>query len=78
MRYSYEHPRLSHERDPVLTDLLARRGMLTYLARELGVGKNAVSMWRKIPEHHIGSISKLLGVPKWKLRGEKRTVRIIE
>ena len=62
----------------MLTDLLARRGMLTYLARELGVGKNAVSMWRKIPEHHIGTISKLLGVPKWKLRGERRAVRVIE
>ena len=75
MRFSYEHPQLSHERDAVLTELLARRGMLTYLARELGIGKNAVSMWRKIPEHHIPTISKLLGVPKWKLRGEKRPMR---
>jgi len=76
MRFNYEHPQLSHERDPVLTELLARRGMLTYLARELGIGKNAVSMWKRIPEHHIGTISKLLGIPAWQLRGEKRRVRV--
>ena len=76
MRFSYEHPQLSHERDPVLTELLAKRGMLTFLARELGIGKSAVAMWKRIPEHHIGPISKLLGVPRWKLRGEKRSVKI--
>jgi len=70
MRYEYKSPRLGRERDAVLTELLSRRGMVTYLARELGITKAAVAQWYSIPDMHIASISKLLDIPQYQLRGE--------
>ena len=71
MKYAYEHPRLARERDPVLTQLLARRGMGVYLAEHLGVTRSAVAQWYSIPEAHIPTISRLLDIPQYQLRGER-------
>ena len=70
MRYEYKSPRLGRERDAVLTELLRQPGMVTYLARELGITKAAVAQWYSIPDWHIPAISKILDIPQYQLRGE--------
>jgi hypothetical protein len=70
MRYDYKSPRLERDRDPVLSALLRQRGMVTYLARELGISRSAVAQWYAIPDWHIPAISKILDIPQYQLRGE--------
>ena len=70
MRYEYKSPRLGRERDAVLTELLSRRGMVTYLAKELGISRSAVAQWYSIPDWHVPAISKILDIPQYQLRGE--------
>ncbi len=70
MRYVYKSPRMERDRDPVLTELLGRRGMCTFLAKELGISRSAVAQWYSIPDWHIPAISKILDIPQYQLRGE--------
>jgi len=70
MRYAYTNPQLTRERDAVLKAILDKRGMVTFLARELGISKAAVAQWYSIPDQHIQAISRLLEIPQYKLRGE--------
>ena len=70
MRYTYTNPQLERERDAVLRTILDKRGMCTFLARELGISKAAVAQWYSIPDHHVAAISKLLDIPQYQLRGE--------
>jgi len=76
MRYEYKDPRLERERDAVLTELLSRRGMVTYLAKQLGITKAAVAQWYSIPDMHIASISKLLDIPQYQLRQQPRRPKV--
>lgn len=69
MRYEYDPPQLLKERTEPLRTILNQRGMVTYLAGELGLSRAAVSRWREIPERHIAPISKLLGISQRRLRG---------
>lgn len=71
MRYDYKNPQLVREREPPLKALLDKRGMVTFLARELGISKSAVAQWYAIPEQHIPAISKLLDIPQYQLRQSK-------
>ena len=75
MRYDYKNPQLVRERDPVLRELLDKRGMVTYLAKELGISKAAVAQWYSVPDQHIPAISKLLDIPQYKLRDRPRRPR---
>jgi hypothetical protein len=70
MRYTYTNPQLERDRDEVLRELMDRRGMCTFLARELGISKAAVAQWYSIPEQHVQAISRLLDIPQYRLRGE--------
>ena len=49
MRYTYTNPQLERERDAVLRTILDKRGMCTFLARELGISKAAVAQWYRSP-----------------------------
>lgn len=71
MRYDYKNPQLVREREAPLAELLAKRGMVTHLARHLGISKAAVAQWYSIPEQHIPAISKLLDIPQYQLREAK-------
>lgn len=71
MRYDYKNPQLIRERDPILAELLAQRGMVTHLANGLGISKAAVAQWYSVPEQHIAAISKLLDIPQYQLRDAK-------
>jgi len=76
MRYEYKSPRLERERDAVLTELLRQRGMVTYLAKQLGITKAAVAQWYSIPDMHIASISKILDIPQYQLRQQPRRPKV--
>jgi len=76
MRYEYKSPRLGRERDAVLTELLSRRGMVTYLAKQLGITKAAVAQWNSIPDWHIPAISKILDIPQYQLRQQPRRPKV--
>ena len=76
MRYEYKSPRLGRERDAVLTELLSRRGMVTYLAKELGISRSAVAQWYSIPDWHIPAISKILDIPQYQLRQQPRRPKV--
>ena len=74
MRYDYKNPQLVRAREAPLAALLAQRGMVTHLARHLGISKAAVAQWYSIPAMHIPAIAKLLDIPQYQLR-EARTAR---
>lgn len=74
MRYDYRPPKLLRERGEALSEILNRRGMVTYLAGELGISRQAVAQWYAVPEQHIQAVSKLLGIPQYVLRMDKRKV----
>ena len=71
MRYAYQNPQLVREREAPLKELLDKRGMVTFLAKELGISKAAVAQWYAVPEQHIAAISKLLDIPQYQLREAK-------
>ncbi len=76
MRYDYKSPRMERDRDPVLTELLGRRGMCTFLAKELGISRSAVAQWYSIPDWHIPAISKILDIPQYQLRQQPRRPKV--
>lgn len=67
MKLNYANPLLQHPRDAVLTEILSQRGMLTHLSKELGITKASISAWKHVPLHHVKAVSKLLGIPQYKL-----------
>lgn len=71
MKYDYRNPQMTREREAPLKEILDKRGMVTFLARELGISKAAVAQWYAIPEQHIPAISKLLDIPQYQLREAK-------
>jgi len=77
MRYAYKSPRMERERDAVLGPLLTQRGMVTFLAKELGISKAAVAQWYSIPDQHIAAISKLLDIPQYQLRQQPRRPKAV-
>jgi len=45
-----------------------RRGNLSEIARKLGVRKQAVSGWQRVPAERVQSVSEITGIPVWRLR----------
>ena len=52
-RFTYRSPTRLRERSAVLERLFQQRGMVTYLAQQLGLSRQAVSKWRDVPVEHI-------------------------
>ncbi|GGC55124.1 pyruvate kinase [Siccirubricoccus deserti] len=55
-------------RDPLLEDLLGRRGTVTRIASGLGISPAAVSQWQRVPADRVAELSVLLGLPPHQLR----------
>jgi len=58
-------PKLRQDRDPLLTALFeAWPGMQAALANSLGVTRQAVSVWNRIPKKHLTAVANLLELPE--------------
>ncbi len=55
-------------RTPALTDVILAFGGLSELARQLGLTRQAVSHWDKVPLKHLKVISEMTKIPREKLR----------
>lgn len=55
-------------RHPSLVDALVAAGGISELARQLGLTRQAVSFWDKIPLKHLKTVSKMTGIAQQKLR----------
>ena len=55
-------------RDPILEDILARRGAVTQIATSLGISAAAVSQWQRVPAERVTELAALLGLPPHQLR----------
>jgi len=55
------------ERPPELRRLFAMSSMAD-IARALGISRQAVCMWRRVPHQHVLALEKLLSVPRQELR----------
>lgn len=56
------------QRHPSLVDALVAAGGIAELARQLGVTRQAVSLWDKIPLKHLRAVSEMTGIPRQQLR----------
>jgi DNA-binding transcriptional regulator YdaS (Cro superfamily) len=54
------------------TDGMARirqhRGLISKVARELGISRGAVAMWRQVPSEHLGAVAGITGISAAELR----------
>jgi DNA-binding transcriptional regulator YdaS (Cro superfamily) len=55
-------------RHPSLVDALVAAGGVSELARQLGLTRQAVSFWDKIPIKHLRAVSKITGIHSRQLR----------
>lgn len=55
-------------RDPVLEEILARRGAATRIAQTLGISPAAVSQWKRVPEERVDEVARLFDIPPERLR----------
>lgn len=50
-------------------DLLrSERGLMSLVARELGIERGAVAMWSRVPADRVPEVSRITGIPRWLLR----------
>lgn len=55
-------------RDPIVLRAVEAADGAAALARQLGIERQAVSQWRRIPVHHVLTIEQLTGIPRHELR----------
>ena len=67
---THRHDILFHmkHRDPVITQVFAAYGNAAALAKELGLSRQCVSQWKKIPLKYAREISKRTQIPIAALR----------
>jgi DNA-binding transcriptional regulator YdaS (Cro superfamily) len=69
---------MRYDRDPAIMAVLFKYGNAVKLATELGISRQAVSRWTKIPMRHLATISEFTGMQPHELRpdvfGPKSTV----
>jgi hypothetical protein len=56
------------QRPPELMDVILAVGGLSELSRRLGLTRQAVSHWNKVPFKYLRTISEMTGIPREKLR----------
>jgi DNA-binding transcriptional regulator YdaS (Cro superfamily) len=59
---------MRYDRDPVIMAVLFKYGNAVKLATELGISRQAVSRWTKIPMRHLATISEFTGMQPHELR----------
>lgn len=55
-------------RDPILADILSRKGAVKRLASACGVSHAAVSQWIRVPERHLQVVAREIGYDPEALR----------
>lgn len=48
--------------------LRAQRGLLSRIAREIGVTRGAVAAWRRVPAERVLAVARITGIPPHELR----------
>lgn len=46
----------------------AERGLISKVARALGVTRSAIAMWHRVPAERVVEVEKASGIPRHKLR----------
>jgi DNA-binding transcriptional regulator YdaS (Cro superfamily) len=59
---------MKQARNPILNKVFQHYGSASALARELGLGRAAVSAWRELPMKHLRKISNETGISRRSLR----------
>lgn len=59
---------MRYDRDPGIMAALFKVGNAVKLATHLGISRQAISRWKKIPLKHLPAISTLTGLPREQLR----------
>jgi DNA-binding transcriptional regulator YdaS (Cro superfamily) len=59
---------MKYDRDPILFKIFSHFGTITKLAATLGVTRQAVSKWNRVPLCHVQTISNMTGIPRERLR----------
>lgn len=59
---------MRYDRDPAIMAVLFKVGNAVKLATHLGISRQAVSRWKKVPMRHLSAISDLTGIPRQELR----------
>lgn len=58
-----------------MSDLRAQRGLLSHIARELGVKPQAVHQWTMVPLERVLEVERITGIPREKLRPDFHLTR---
>ena len=45
-----------------------RRGLISQIAKELGIHPSAVSMWERVPAERLPEVERATGIPRHELR----------
>lgn len=56
------------QRSETITDIIVTIGSLSEMSRRLGVSRQAIAQWDKVPVKHLRAISEMTGIPRQKLR----------
>jgi len=59
---------MKQNRHPILLEAFQIYGTATKMAKALGVSRQAVSAWKRLPFKHIMQVSMETGIPREKLR----------
>lgn len=59
---------MRYDRDPAIMAVLFKYGNAVKLAAHLGISRQAVSRWTKIPMRHLAAISEITGMQPHELR----------
>jgi len=59
---------MRHDRNPILYKVFKAYGTASALAKALGVSKQTISVWEKIPVKHIMQIAHETGIDPQELR----------
>lgn len=55
-------------RDPILQLIRTHKGLLSRIARQLGVERQAVTQWTRVPAERIPAVEAATGIPRHLLR----------
>ena len=56
------------QRNDALREAIARAGGLQALGRMLGISKQAIDQWRRVPAERVLEVERLTGISRYQLR----------
>jgi DNA-binding transcriptional regulator YdaS (Cro superfamily) len=56
------------QRNAALTEAIERAGGLQALGRMLGISKQAIDQWRRVPAERVLEVERLTGISRYQLR----------